>query len=76
MKTTRASAGIRQHKPPHPGEVLFGLWMGPLGLTVTAVADSLGVARKTVSKIVNGYAAVMPEMAVRLEMALGTSAAS
>jgi len=50
--------------------------MKPLGLTVAAVADSLGVTQKVVSKIVNGQAAVTPEVAVRLEMAFGASAAS
>ncbi|HEX7349074.1 MAG TPA: HigA family addiction module antitoxin [Rhodanobacteraceae bacterium] len=76
MKTITSAPGIRQHNPPHPGEVLAGLWMEPLGLTVTAVADALGVSRKTVSKIVNGNGAVTPEMALRLELALGVSAQS
>lgn len=76
MKTITRTSGIRQHNPPHPGEVLAGLWMEPLGLTVTAVADALGVSRKTVSKIVNGNGAVTPEMALRLELAFGASAQS
>jgi len=76
MKTIIRAAVIRQHNPPHPGEVLAGLWMEPLGLTVTAVAAALGVSRKTVSKIVNGSGAVTPEMAMRLELALGASAQS
>lgn len=74
MRTITSSA--RQHNPPHPGEVLSGLWMEPLGLTVTALAETLGVSRKTVSKIVNGSGAVTPEMAMRLELALGASAQS
>ena len=76
MRTITRNVGIRQHNPPHPGEVLAGLWMGPLGLTVTAVADALGVSRKTVSKIVNGGGAITPEMAMRLELAFGASAQS
>jgi len=76
MKTITRTPGIRQHNPPHPGEVLAGLWMEPLGLTVTAVADALSVSRKTVSKIVNGNGAVTPEMALRLELAFGASAQS
>lgn len=76
MKTITRAPGIRQHNPPHPGEMLAGLWMEPLGLTVTAVADALGVSRKTVSKIVNGNGAVTPEMALRLELAFGASAQS
>ncbi|MGH8163035.1 MAG: HigA family addiction module antitoxin [Rhodanobacteraceae bacterium] len=76
MKTITRTPGIRQHNPPHPGEVLSGLWMEPLGLTVTAVADALGVSRKTVSKIVNSNGAITPEMAMRLELAFGASAQS
>jgi addiction module HigA family antidote len=72
---TKAS-GARQRNPPHPGKVLSDLWMKPVSLTVTAVADSLGVTRKVISKIVNGQAAVTQEVAVRLERAFGASAAS
>lgn len=66
----------RQANPPHPGEVLAELFMAPLGLTVTGTAGALGVSRKTVSKIVNGGGAITPEMALRLELAFGTSAES
>ena len=76
MKTITKIQRLRQHNPPHPGEVLAGLWMEPLGLTVTALAGALGVTRKTVSKIVNGNGAVTPEMAMRLEIAFGASAES
>jgi|SRR5580765_5628452 addiction module HigA family antidote len=76
MKTITRQAGSRQHNPPHPGEVLAGLWLEPLGLSVTGAAEALGVSRKTVSKIVNGGGAITPEMAVRLELAFGASAQS
>lgn len=76
MKTITRAPGVRQHNPPHPGEVLVGLWMEPLGLTVTAAAEVLGVSRKTVSKIVNGNGAITPEMAMRLELAFGATAQS
>ena len=66
----------RQHSPPHPGEILSGLWLEPLGLSVTEAAKALGVSRKTISKIVNGSGAVTPEMAMRLELAFGASAES
>jgi addiction module HigA family antidote len=76
MKTITRPERIRQHNPPHPGEVLVGLWLLPLELTVTEAAEALGVSRKTVSKIVNGSGSVTPEMAVRLELAFGASAES
>ena len=62
------------HDPPHPGEVLKELCLEPLGLTVTDAAKALGVSRKTLSTIVNGRAAITPEMAIRLSIAFDTSA--
>jgi addiction module HigA family antidote len=67
---------VKMHNPPHPGEVLKTLCLDPLGLTVTEVARSLGVSRKTLSGILNGRAGISPEMAVRLSIAFGTSAES
>ncbi len=64
------------HNPPHPGEILYALWLEPLGLSITAAATQLGVSRKTLSEIVNARASVTPEMALRLELAFGKSAAS
>ena len=64
------------YNPPHPGEILSELWIEPMGMSITAVAKKLHVSRKTLSEIVNGKAAVSPEMALRLELAFGKSAAS
>jgi antitoxin HigA-1 len=41
----------------------------PMGLTVTAAAEGLGVTRKTLSDLLNGYSGVSAEMAIRLEKA-------
>jgi addiction module HigA family antidote len=70
------SVTMKIHNPPHPGEVLKTLCLEPLNLTITAAARSLGVTRKTLSSILNGRAGISPEMAVRLSIALGTSAES
>ena len=67
---------MAMHNPPHPGEVLRELCLEPLGLSVTAAAEALGVSRKTLSAILNGRAGISPEMAVRLSIAFGTSAES
>lgn len=64
------------HNPPHPGEVLRELCLEPLGLTVTAAAEALGVSRKTLSAVLNGKAGISPEMAIRLSIAFDTSAES
>ena len=67
---------MKMHNPPHPGKVLRELCIEPMGLSVTAAADSLGVARKTLSSILNGHSGISPEMAIRLSLAFGTSAES
>ena len=64
------------HNPPHPGEVIKELCLDPLGLTVTAAAEALGVSRKPLSAILNGKAGISPEMAIRLSIAFDTSAES
>lgn len=64
------------HNPPHPGEVLRKLCLEPLSLSVTQAAKALGVSRKTLSAILNGRAGISPEMAVRLSIALDTTAES
>ena len=59
------------HNPPHPGETLREDILPALGLSVTEVAEQLGVARPTLSRVLNGHAAISPEMALRLEKWLG-----
>lgn len=64
---------MNMHNPPHPGEVLKGLYLDPLNVTVTEAALALNVARKTLSGLVNGRSGISPEMALRLAKALNTS---
>lgn len=59
------------HNPPHPGETLRDDVLPALGLTVTDAAAQLGVTRAAFSRVVNGRAAISPEMALRLEGWLG-----
>lgn len=61
---------MRMHNPPHPGEIVRE-FLGPT--SVSAAANHLGVGRVTLSRVLNGKAAVSPEMAVRLAAAFGTS---
>ncbi len=60
--------------PPHPGRTIANACLKPLGLTVTAGARVLGVARLMLSNVINGKAAISPEMAIRLEKAFGSTA--
>ena len=55
--------------PPHPGRSIRENCLDPLGLNVTEAAKVLDVARHTLSRILNGHAAISPEMAIRLEKA-------
>jgi len=64
---------MKMHNPPHPGAVLKELYLEPLGLTITAAAKGLGVARKTLTALVNGHAGVSAEMAVKLAVAFNTT---
>lgn len=63
---------VRMHNPAHPGEILRELYLAPLGITITAAAQALGVTRKHVSAIVNGRTPVTPDMALRLAVAFTT----
>jgi addiction module HigA family antidote len=55
--------------PPHPGHSIKDACLDPLGLSVTDGAKVLGVARHTLSRVINGQAGISPEMAIRLEKA-------
>ena len=61
----------RMHNPTHPGETLRVDVLPALGLSVTAAAAQLGVTRAALSRVLNGRAAISPEMALRLEGWLG-----
>ena len=57
--------------PPHPGNFIRTEIIEELGLNVTKAAAILGVRRATLSALLNGNAALSPEMALRLEKAFG-----
>ncbi|MBL4571923.1 MAG: HigA family addiction module antidote protein [Gammaproteobacteria bacterium] len=68
---------LQQHNPPHPGELIQRTYIEPFSeVTGNKVADRLGVARSTFSRLLNGISNVSPEMAVRLSSVLGGSAES
>jgi addiction module HigA family antidote len=59
--------------PPHPGEFIRDEILDELHLNVTEAAEALGVRRATLSDLVNGNAALSPEMALRVEKAFGVN---
>jgi addiction module HigA family antidote len=64
---------IRKRPPTHPGRILERHYIEPLSLSITELADRLGISRKTLSKIINEHASVTPEMALRLSRAFNTT---
>ncbi len=57
--------------PSHPGDFIRTEIIEELGLNVTRAAEILGVRRATLSDLLNGNAALSPEMALRIEKAFG-----
>ncbi len=56
-------------KHPHPGEKLRKAVIIKPNLSVTEVADRLGMSRVALSRVLNGHAAVSLDLALRLEKA-------
>jgi len=57
--------------PPHPGDFIRTEIIVPAGLSVTAAAAALRVARPTLSSLLNGRADLSGDMALRIEKAFG-----
>ena len=67
-----ATDGIKVNMTPsHPGDFIRTEIIEELGLNVTRAAEILGVRRATLSDLLNGNAALSPEMALRIEKAFG-----
>lgn len=58
----------------HPGEWLRREVVEPAGLNVTQLADHMGVARQSMSKLLNGRQGLSADMAIRFEKAFGLKA--
>ena len=68
--TSRAPARIGL-APPHPGAFIRKEILDELGLTVSEAAKVLDARRATLSDLINGNAALSPEMTLRIEKAFG-----
>ncbi len=64
---------IRRRPPTHPGGILKRHYLEPLSLTILELSSTLGVSRKTLSKIVNEHGSITPDMALRLSKAFKTT---
>ena len=73
MAPKETSGMARKRKPMHPGEVLRGEFLVPLGLSAGALAKACGVPRTRIERIANEETAITADTALRLGKALGTS---
>ena len=72
LTLSMATDGIKVNMTPsHPGDFIRTEIIEELGLNVTRAAEILGVRRATLSDLLNGNAALSPEMALRIEKAFG-----
>jgi len=58
----------------HPGEILKILYMEPLNLTVTKLAETIKKDRSGVSELINGKRSISADTAWRLSIAFDTTA--
>jgi antitoxin HigA-1 len=64
---------LTMKNPTHPGELVREI-LTELGVSVSDAARALGVTRQQLHNVMAGRSVVTPEMAVRLEKALGSTA--
>ena len=62
---------MRMLNPPHPGDFIRTEIIKPLGLSVVAAANVLGVSRPALSNLLNRNADLSGDMALRIEKAFG-----
>ncbi len=64
--------GMRR-RPTHPGEMLREDFLPDYELTVSGLAQALGVSRQTINDLVREKRSLSPEMAVRLSRFFGNT---
>ena len=64
---------MEMKNPPHPGE-LIGDTLDELDVTIVAAAKGLGITRQQLHNLIAGRSGITPEMAVKLEKAIGSTA--
>jgi antitoxin HigA-1 len=59
--------------PPHPGQMI-GDSLDEMRVSIVDAAKALGVTRQQLHNVISGRCSISPEMAYRLEKALGSTA--
>ena len=62
-----------KRRPTHPGEMLREDFLPDYGLSVSGLADALGVSRQSINELLRERRALSPEMAIRLARLFGNS---
>jgi len=62
---------MTMYNPPHPGEFIHSVYLQPSNISGRTLADHLGVAASTISRLLKTESTVTPEMALRLSKVLG-----
>lgn len=66
------TTGLKR-RPTHPGEMLREDFLPDYGLTVSTLAEAIGVSRQSINEILRERRSVSPEMALRLARLFGNS---
>lgn len=66
------TSGI-QRRPTHPGEMLREDFLPDYGLTVSGLAEALGVSRQSINELLRERRGISPEMGLRLARLFGNS---
>ena len=67
-----ANTGMRR-RPTHPGEMLREDFMPDYDLSVSGLAEKIGVSRQSINELLRARRALSPEMALRLARLFGNS---
>ena len=62
-----------KRRPTHPGEMILEDFLPDYDLTVSSLAQALGVSRQSINELLRERRAVSPEMALRLGRLFGNS---
>jgi len=64
---------MEMKNPPHPSG-LIGDTLDELDVSIVAAAKGLGITRQQLHNLISGRSGITPEMAVKLEKAIGSTA--
>ena len=62
-----------ERRPTHPGEILREDFLPDYNLSVTALAEAIGVSRQSVNELLRERRSLSPEMALRLSRLFGNT---